>query len=198
MTIRRTAGIIRLEATGERDESDPYRHKWVTRLRFGLLSAEGPNTRGAVDRLADELRELASCPEAITALAKVRPRAQRMTVETSGEWGPIAIAAAWAIVDARNHPDSWPLAIVDLFASCGIACEVRLSSDRRELHPVCAKPSREQEERLRSALKRSPGHTRTGELLAPILAATRGSRAISVEYTSHALCYSPLGEENIP
>ena len=71
-TIRRTAGIIRLEATGERDESDPYRHKWVTRLRFGLLSAEGPNTRGAVDRLADELRELASCPEAISALAKVR------------------------------------------------------------------------------------------------------------------------------
>ena len=71
-TIRRTAGTIRLEATGERDESDPYRHKWVTRLRFGLLSAEGPNTRGAVDRLADELRELASCPEAITALAKVR------------------------------------------------------------------------------------------------------------------------------
>ena len=74
-TIRRTAGIIRLEATGERDESDPYRHKWVTRLRFGLLSAEGPNTRGAVDRLADELRELASCPEAISALAKVRHRA---------------------------------------------------------------------------------------------------------------------------
>ena len=71
-TIRRTAGTIRLEATGERDESDPYRHKWVTRLRFGLLSAEGPNTRGAVDRLADELRELASCPEAISALAKVR------------------------------------------------------------------------------------------------------------------------------
>ena len=71
-TIRRTAGIIRLEATGERDECDPYRHKWVTRLRFGLLSAEGPNTRGAVDRLADELRELAFCPEAITALAKVQ------------------------------------------------------------------------------------------------------------------------------
>lgn len=70
--IRRTGGVIRLEAAGERDESDPYRHKWVTRLRFGLLSAEGPNTSGAVDRLADELRELASCPEAITALATAR------------------------------------------------------------------------------------------------------------------------------
>ena len=97
-----------------------------------------------------------------------------------------------------DHPDSWSLAIVDLFASCGIACEVRLSSDRRELHPVCAKPSRDQEERLRSALKRSPGHTRTGELLAPILAATRGTRAINVEYTSHVLCYSLLGEDNVP
>ena len=114
--------------------------------------------------------------------------------------------AAWEIHEkntktaaptSTEHPDSWPLAIVDLFASCGITCEVRLSSDRRELHPVCAKPSREQEERLRSALSRNQA-TRTGEPLAPILAATRGSRAISVEYTSHALCYSPLGEENVP
>lgn len=75
-TIRRTAGIIRLEATGERDESDPYRHKWVTRLRFGLLSTEAPNTRAAIDNLASELRELAECPEAIEALAKVRAAAR--------------------------------------------------------------------------------------------------------------------------
>ena len=89
-TIRRTAGIIRLEAAGERDESDPYRHKWVTRLRFGLLSAEGPNTRGAVDRLADELRELASCPEAISALAMVRHRAAARAPETPKVAAPYA------------------------------------------------------------------------------------------------------------
>ena len=69
---RRTTGTLRLEAAGERDESDPHRHKWVTRLRFGLLSAEGPNTRGAVEYLEAELRALASCPEAIEALARVR------------------------------------------------------------------------------------------------------------------------------
>ena len=53
---RRTIGVLRLEAAGERDESDPHRHKWVTRLRFGLLSAEGPNTRGAAEHLEAELR----------------------------------------------------------------------------------------------------------------------------------------------
>ena len=71
---RRTTGTLRLEAAGERDESDPHRHKWVTRLRFGLLSAEGPNTRGAVEYLEVELRALASCPEAIEALARARAR----------------------------------------------------------------------------------------------------------------------------
>ena len=69
---RRTIGVLRLEAAGERDESDPHRHKWVTRLRFGLLSAEGPNTRGAAEHLEAELRELASCPEAIEALGWAR------------------------------------------------------------------------------------------------------------------------------
>lgn len=86
-TIRRTAGIIRLEATGERDESDPYRHKWVTRLRFGLLSAEGPNTRGAVEYLEAELRALASCSEAIEALAQARAR--KMAETRAAEVKPV-------------------------------------------------------------------------------------------------------------
>ena len=73
-TTRRTAGVVRLEVTGERDESSSYRHKWVTRLRLGELTAEGPNTREAVDNLADELRALASCPEAVQALAMARAR----------------------------------------------------------------------------------------------------------------------------
>jgi len=85
-THRRTGGVIRLEATGERDESDSHRHKWVTRLRFGLLSSEGPNTRGAVEYLEAELRELASCPEAIEALARVR--AQRMADMRAAEARP--------------------------------------------------------------------------------------------------------------
>mgnify|MGYP003418108887 FL=1 len=72
--IRTTAPPVLALPDGVRNRVGETVHA-ATRLRFGLLSAEGPNTRGAVDRLADELRELASCPEAISALAKVRHRA---------------------------------------------------------------------------------------------------------------------------
>ena len=72
-TTRRTAGVVRLEVTGERDESSSYRHKWVTRLRLGELTAEGPNTREAVDNLADELRlaDAATPPHGTIAVAPV-------------------------------------------------------------------------------------------------------------------------------
>ena len=96
-----------------------------------------------------------------------------------------------------DHPDSWSLAIVDLFASCGIACEVRLSSDRRELHPVCAKPSREQERMLESHLEQAMTDERGWP---EILDVTRGARCINVynNERSVSLHYSPLGEENVP
>ena len=71
---RKVAARLVLEAAGERDESSGYRHEWVTRLRIGELTAEGPNAREAVDNLAAELLALASCPEAVQALAMFRHR----------------------------------------------------------------------------------------------------------------------------
>ncbi len=109
--IRRTSGMIRLEATGERDESDPYRLEWVTRLRFGLLSAEGPNTRGAVEYLEAELRALASCPEAIEALARVREqtaRANRHPPEPPARApAPFAAGEMVEVMLLHPHVETW-------------------------------------------------------------------------------------------
>ena len=73
--LRDITATVRIEVDGERDERDSYRHKWFTRVRCGLLKGAGPNTAAATEALADELRELASCPEAIEALAMARHRA---------------------------------------------------------------------------------------------------------------------------
>ena len=73
--LRDITATVRIEVDGERDERDPYRHKWVTRVRCGLLRGSGPNTSTATEALADELRALAECPEAVEALAMARHRA---------------------------------------------------------------------------------------------------------------------------
>lgn len=65
---------VRLEVDSMRDESDPARHKWFTRLRCGDITGAGPNQRTAASNLVDELIALASCPEAVEALAMVRAR----------------------------------------------------------------------------------------------------------------------------
>lgn len=73
-TLRQFTATVRIEVEGQRDERHHYRHKWVTSVTCGELTGGGPNTAAAVDALARELQALASCPEAVQALAMVRAR----------------------------------------------------------------------------------------------------------------------------
>ena len=107
-TTHRTAGVVRLEATGERDESSSYRHKWVTRLRLGELTAEGANTREAVDRLAVELLALASCPEALQALARVRAQqTAAREAPTPAKIPPPYTEGEMVEIQLTADPESW-------------------------------------------------------------------------------------------
>lgn len=71
---RKVSATLRIDVVGERDESDPYRHKWVTRVSLGELTGAGRNTAEALAELEAEVRSLVSCPEALEALAKARAR----------------------------------------------------------------------------------------------------------------------------
>lgn len=106
---RNVVARLSLEATGERDESSSYRHKWVTRLRLGELTAEGPNAREAADNLAAELLALASCPEAIEALAMFRMRLHAARETPKPEKAPAPYAGG-EVVELRLSPadlDVW-------------------------------------------------------------------------------------------
>ena len=108
---RKVAARLVLEAAGERDESSGYRHEWVTRLRIGELTAEGPNAREAVDNLAAELLALASCPEAVQALAMFRHRlasARSVAEAPPKPKAPAPYADGEAVeIQLTADPDSW-------------------------------------------------------------------------------------------
>lgn len=105
---RNVVARLSLEATGERDESSSYRHKWVTRLRLGELTAEGPNAREAADNLAAELLALASCPEAIEALAMFRLRLHAAREAPKPEKVPPPYAEGEAVeLRLAADPDAW-------------------------------------------------------------------------------------------
>lgn len=95
--LRDITATVRIEVDGERDERDSYRHKWVTRVRCGLLRGAGPNTATATTALADELHALAECPEAVEALAMARHRA--------------GVARAAAEAAAKPPPEPEPFAV---------------------------------------------------------------------------------------
>lgn len=48
-TTRISKSRLVLEVEIYRDETSGYRHQWTTTARFGLLTAQGPNTREAAD-----------------------------------------------------------------------------------------------------------------------------------------------------
>lgn len=108
--IRRVTARITLEAEGERDESDPYRHKWSTTLRFGLLSASGPNLAAAREALEAELLALASSDAATTALSVERARlGQAREAELAATRPtPVLKYEVGATVEVRlAHTDVW-------------------------------------------------------------------------------------------
>lgn len=86
-THRRSKVRLVLEARTTRDESSGYRHKWTTTATFGLLTASGPNTREAVEKLLAQLTALAHSQAAEEALAREthgRMEIFRAEVETHG------------------------------------------------------------------------------------------------------------------
>lgn len=106
--LRDITATLRIEVDGERDERDPYRHRWVTRLRFGELRGAGANTREAAENLADELRALASCPEAVEALAMVRARAIAAREQPAAARSTIASYDPGSTVEVRlTSDDVW-------------------------------------------------------------------------------------------
>jgi hypothetical protein len=63
-TTRSSTAKLTLEVQVDRDETSGYRHRWTTTVRFGLLSAIGPNLRDALAKLALEIQGLAESPGA--------------------------------------------------------------------------------------------------------------------------------------
>lgn len=68
-TERKVTIAITLRATGERNESDSYRHKWTTTARLGLLQATGANVSEVKARLEGQIEALLRSPGAMAALA---------------------------------------------------------------------------------------------------------------------------------
>lgn len=103
---RSTRIRLTLEATGERDESSGYRHKWTSTARIGLLTATGRNAREAAAQLVDMLEALAWSSGAMEALA--REHAARMEVyrEEAIELGVEAALARMGIRARGGDPDA--------------------------------------------------------------------------------------------
>lgn len=111
--VTQVKGRVALEVHGERDQSDSYRHKWTTTLRFGLLRGVGVNLAEAAESLRMQLVDLAGSDAALDAMAREdlvdRTRFERDVATFGGETARKLFQ--WRIQMVRRFPpifvDRW-------------------------------------------------------------------------------------------
>ena len=105
-TSRKVSIALTLRATGERDESDPYRHRWTTTARIGLPQETGPNIGEVREKLMTVLEALINSPGAVAALRAEQDARVKIYVVEAAALGPEAAMQRLRIRACGRDPDA--------------------------------------------------------------------------------------------